>query len=429
MHAITLLSALFAPQDPATARATELRAVLVEDRPVERERAVAALVQRLGGDAAQWTEACAAALVFAPKEPGPTRQVVPLRVLDVVEDTEVFLYVPAGYDPGRKAPLLLWGHGAGGTGAREYLQWQAVADRIGMFVLAITEFGKAPGWGFTPRERAAQLAALRWAKRTVNVDDDAVFVGGCSRGGHMTWDLMLRHPDLFAGALPCIGGPRMQLGAQNNLRYLENVVHLPIRDLQGSEDDRLLLTNLRLAFARLQKFGAKDAVLREFPDMGHAFDLAAVDWAEFFTRRRVPVPDRVVRVAAERGEMRAAWVRITACTNDVKAEAAPQVDARQWQALDEAAQRALLLDRLASCTARLAVRDRGKGRFTAEGRGVQSFELLLTDGQIGADGAIEVVFQGRAVKKKVKRDATLVVQDFAERLDRSALVVARVGVP
>lgn len=429
MHAITLLLPLLGSQDPASARTVELRAVLAEDRPAARERAAAALVQKLGGDAQQWTAACAAAPEFAPMEPGPTRQAVPLRVLDAVEDTEVFLYVPQGYDPGRKAPLLLWGHGAGGTGAREYLQWQAVADRIGMFVLAITEFGKAPGWGFTPRERAAQLAALRWAKRTVNVDDDAVFVGGCSRGGHMTWDLMLRHPDLFAGALPCIGGPRMQLGAQNNLRYLENVAQLPIRDLQGSQDDRLLLTNLRLAFARLQKLGAKDAVLREFPDMGHAFDLAAVDWNEFFTRRRVPVPERVVRVAAERGETRAAWVRITSFTAEVQAEAAPQVDARQWQGLDESAQRALLLDRLVPCTARLAVRDRGQGRFTAEGRGVQSFELLLTDGQLGADGAIEIVWQGRAVKKKVKRDPTLVVQDFAERLDRSAFVVARVSVP
>ena len=49
--------------------------------------------------------------------------------------------------------------------------------------------------------------------------------------------------------------------------------------------------------------------------------------------------------------------------------------------------------------------------------------------QLGADGAIEIVWQGRAVKKKVKRDPTLVVQDFAERLDRSAFVVARVSVP
>jgi predicted peptidase len=52
-----------------------------------------------------------------------------------------------------------------------------------MLVLAPTEFGSNPGYGFTARERAAHLAALRWARRTFNVDENAIFVGGWSRGG------------------------------------------------------------------------------------------------------------------------------------------------------------------------------------------------------------------------------------------------------
>ena len=69
----------------------------------------------------------------------------------------------------------------------------------------------------------------------------AVFVTGISRGGHLTWDLALRHPDLWAGCIPMIGGPRITMqNGQNNLRYLDNVVHLPIRDLQGSGDHPLL---------------------------------------------------------------------------------------------------------------------------------------------------------------------------------------------
>jgi protein tyrosine/serine phosphatase len=41
---------------------------------------------------------------------------------------------------------------------------------------------KERGWASTPRERMNQLAALRWARRQANVDENAVFVGGCSRG-------------------------------------------------------------------------------------------------------------------------------------------------------------------------------------------------------------------------------------------------------
>lgn len=394
-----------------------------------RQQAADELLRTAKATLEQWATACATFGTFQPREPGPTRQTVALQVLDAVEKTEVFLYVPSGYDVTKPAPLLLWGHGAGGSGAREYLMWQQVADRVGMFVLAITESGKEPGWGSRPRERAAQLAALRWARRQVNVDENAVFVGGWSRGGHMTWDLMLRHPDLFAGALPCVGGPRIQLGATNNLRYLENVAHLPIRDLQGSQDDPLLLVNLRLAFARLAKMDAVDAVLHEFPDLGHSADLSVVDWVEFFTRRRTPVPRRVVRLAADAGEARAAWLRIVAFDRKVRVDATPQVDANTWNRLDDTAQRALLLDKLAIHTARLVVQDKGQGKFTAEGRGAVNFELLLTTQQLGKDGAIEVLWQGRAVKKKLVPDPAVLVHDFVERFDRSFLPVARIMVP
>jgi len=240
---------------------------------------------------------------------------------------------------------------------------------------------------------------------------------------------MLRHPDLFAGAVPCVGGPRIELGARNNLRYLENVAHLPIRDLQGSQDDELLLMNLRLAFARLKKFAAPDAVLHEFADRGHDADLGAVDWVEFFGKRRAQPPQRVVRLAADPTECRASWVEITAFEGKVAVDVAPAISASQWERLDEAGKRALLLDRLGDHTARLAVQDKGQGRFVAEGKLVKSFELRLTAAQLGKEGACEVRWQNRTLRKKVIPDAAVLVRDFVERFDRTFLPVAIVVVP
>jgi poly(3-hydroxybutyrate) depolymerase len=424
-----LFPLLLAPQQPSVESLQHELARLVDlPTATARQRAAEELAQKNLATVEQWTAACQAFGVFEPKEPGPTRQKVLLQVLDQVEAVEVFLYIPQGYDPKQPAPLLLWGHGAGGSGAREYLHWQDVADRIGMLVLAPTEFGKEPGWGFTPRERAGQLAALRWARRQVNVDENAVFVGGWSRGSHMAWDLMLRHPDGFAGALPCVGAPRMQLGPQNNLRFLENVVQLPIRSLQGSQDEAAVLTNLHLAFARLQKFGAKDAVLREFADRGHDADLSAIDWAEFFTRRRVPRPQRVVRLATDLTEARAAWAEITACEKDVAIEFPVPVSST-YEKLDELGKRGQILDRLLDRTARLAVRDQGQGRFVAEGKGVKSFVLWLEPAMLGKDGAVEVKWQNRAVRKKVAPSVSVLLREFAERFDRTFLPVAQVLVP
>ncbi|MEO6594871.1 MAG: prolyl oligopeptidase family serine peptidase [Planctomycetota bacterium] len=420
---------LFAPQQP---EAVDLRQELARavDLPTAsaREKAADELAKKHPASLAEWTAECATFGAFEAKEPGPTRQTVELHVLDQVEATEIFLLVPRGYDPRKPAPLLLWGHGAGGSGAREYMLWQDTADKVGILVLAATEFGKEPGWGFMPRERAAQLAVLRWARRTVNVDENAIFVGGWSRGGHMTWDLMQRFPDLFAGALPVVGGPRMQMGEQNNLRYLENVAHLPIRDLQGSQDDALLVMNLRLAFARLKKLSALDAVLHEFPDRGHDADLAVVDWVEFFTRRREAKPERVVRLATQLSEARTRWAQITAFDEKVAVEVPLQVDPRTWEGLDELGQRAFALDKLVDRTARLVVVDKGKGRFVAEGRGVKSFELRLAPAQIGKDGAVEVRWQNCTVRKKLEPDLGVLLREFVERFDRTFLPVARLVV-
>lgn len=428
MFALTAALALLPQNDPAALHA-ELARLVDLPAAAARERAAEELAQRGLASVASWTAACRTFGTFAPMEPGPARHKVGLAVLDAVEPTELFLFVPKNYDPARPHPLLLWGHGAGGTGAPEYRRWEEVADRIGLLVLAPSEYGTQPGYGFTRRERQAQLAALRWARRLVNVDENAVFVGGCSRGGHLAWDLALRFPDLFAGALPCIGGPRMQLGEQNNLRYLENVVHLPIRDLQGAHDDPLLLVNLRLAFARLQKLGAKDAVLHEFPDLGHDFDLAAVDWAEFFQRRRDPARERVVRVAADPAEASAFWVAITGFDGKVAVDVAPQVNPATWDRLDEAGRRAVLLDRLGERTARLSVVHRGQGRFVAEGKGVRSFVLRLPEGMLGPGGVVEVKWQGRVVKKQAVVGARVLLRGFAERFDRTMLPVVEVAVP
>ncbi|MCA8966397.1 MAG: hypothetical protein KDC48_16070, partial [Planctomycetes bacterium] len=245
--------------------------------------------------------------------------------------------------------------------------------------------------------------------------------------------LALRHPDLFAGALPVVGGPLLELGPANNLRYLENVAQLPIRDLQGSQDDPLLLANLHLAFGKLQKLRAKDAQLLEFADRGHDADLNAVDWPAFFALRREARPQQLVRIAADPAEARSAWLQITRFTKKVQVEAQPQVDERRWQRMNDEQQRAYLLERLGDYTARLQVTDKKNGRFEADGQGVAAFTLWLQAEQLGKPGkdgaAVEVRLKNKPVKKTVTPSAEVLLADFVERFDRTRLPVARVDVP
>jgi hypothetical protein len=253
----------------------------------------------------------------------------------------------------------------------------------------------------------------------------------------MTWDIALRTPDLWAGLLPCIGGPRLQVD-QNNLRYFENVAHVPIRDLQGSQDDPLLLQNLHLVFARLDRLPAKDAKLIEFADRGHDFDLSAVDWVQFFAQRRQPVrsADRtgtatstVVRTAAEPAEARAAWAEILGFDASVAVAPAIEVDPATWARMSEERQRVYALDWLIDRTARLRVAMTALGRFAADSRGVTRFRLLLSRAMLPADGSVEVQWLGRTYRKKVVPQIGVLLREFAERFDRSFLPIGEIRVP
>jgi putative esterase len=370
---------------------------------------------------------------FRPHEeakPGIHAVTVPLRVNDATEETEIHLYVPPSYARDRSAPLLLMGHGTGGSGREQHRLWQAVADSLGMLVVSPSEAGKNDGYAFSDRERASALATLRWCRRRFNVDESRVYASGISRGGHLAWDLALRYPDLFAAIAPMIGGPWLGLGTGQNLRYLENVASLPIRDLQGSQDDPGLVLNVRIAFEKLKAAKARDAALHEFPELGHWFRFGAVDWMEFLGHSvRSPIPQQVVRRCARRGEGRAFWVEVLETGKAIQEEFTPQIAKEKWEALDDAGRRRWMNDEAEKRTARLEVRQTGPGAFVAKGAGVESFRLLLAEGMFDPKTPVTVHFNGKRHSRKVSADKTVLLPEFAERFDRTFLPVAEVRVP
>ncbi len=413
--------------------------VLDEPHASVRQPAARELASRPGVSIEQWVSAIEH--IRSPPEeplriPGVHKIRVPLDVLGSTEETELVVFDSAGssdrIDPDERGPrILLAFHGTGGNGEEVEPMWRATADALGMIVLAPTEAGKNEGYGYSPRERAAAIAALRWAKRRFYVEENRVYATGVSRGGHLAWDLALRHPDLFAAIAPMIGGPRFQLDhGQNNLRFLENVVSLPIRDLQGAQDDPALVGNVRVAFKKLEKLGARDAKLFEFPQLGHSFEFAAVDWKQFFgAAKRDPIPDRVVLLASKVEGSRAYWVEITKLAKEVTEDVVPTVAASTWKGLDENGRREFLEAEVEKRTARLEVRMTAPGRFTATGEHVLGFRLLLAKSMFDPAKPVQVLFAGKLVEKKVVPDAKVLLGEFVERFDRSFLPIAVVDVP
>jgi dienelactone hydrolase len=438
LFAFLALLACAAAQDPRADLAQDLARALDGADAKSRRTAALALGARPGLKIDEVLEAIPRAIAVPPepldRRPGSGAQIcLPLLRADDGSEvqTELHLYVPASLDAARPAPLLLAFHGTGGRGGDVEPMWRATAEKLGMLVLAPSEAGNNEGYAFSDRERRSALAALRWMRRRFDVDENRILATGISRGGHLAWDLALRHPDLFAAIAPMIGGPRFQLAdGQNNLRYLENVLPLPIRDLQGMKDDPGLVANLRMAFDALAAKKAADAKLVAFPDLGHSFELGAVDWVEFFGRvRRNPAPDRIVRSAARLDEARTSWVEITKFTEEVKENFTPDVGASLWKSLDEDGKRRFLEKAVEKRTARLEVKRTGPGRFAATGERVASFRLLLTAEMFDPAKPVHVLFNGRLHEKKPKPDPRVLAVEFAERFDRSFLPIAAVDVP
>jgi dienelactone hydrolase len=408
----------------------ELRRVVDTVAPKARRQAAIALARRKDVSLDSLLQAVQGFGAFEEHAAGTERVEVPLWNGKSTDATEIFCYVPKSYDPEKPSPLLLTGHGTGGSGRGMTRPWQRLAEKLHMVVVAPSEAGENKGWDFTPRSRTAAMAAVRWARRRFNVDENRVFLTGISRGGHMAWDLALRFPDRFAAIAPMIGGPRLNTSqGQNNLRYIENITTLPIRDLQGSKDDASMVRNLRLAFDKLKRLGAKDARLIEFPELGHSFRFGAVDWEEFFGGAcRDPVPKRVVRLCANKSETRAFWVQVVSTDREVQENFRIKVKQKEYAEWEQKGVHLLLVREAERHTGRVEATMLGKGRFQVDARKVRKVRLLLTAAMFERGKPVEVTFNGRKRKHTAFPSKRVLLLEFAERFDRTFLPVAQVDV-
>jgi predicted peptidase len=120
------------------------------------------------------------------------------------------VYVPADYTTHNSWPVILFLHGAGERGTDGLLQTAvglgpAIRRAPGRYP-AIVVFPQVPPdsqWVGVPAEMA--LAALDQTMREFDVDRGRVYLTGLSMGGHGTWYLAYRHPELFAAIAPICG--------------------------------------------------------------------------------------------------------------------------------------------------------------------------------------------------------------------------------
>jgi predicted peptidase len=75
----------------------------------------------------------------------------------------------------------------------------------------------------------AALGLTEYYAESYNGDKDRLYVTGISMGGYGSWDLLARHPGVFAAAIPICGGADPEMA--------ENISKTPVRAYHGDSDD------------------------------------------------------------------------------------------------------------------------------------------------------------------------------------------------
>lgn len=138
------------------------------------------------------------------------------------------IYVPEDYNEDNQYPLVVFLHGAGERGRDNDLQLknavQTLFDREdGLMMQSIVIAPQCPEgeqWVDTPwaegnystdeipesNELKAVVELVHSLTQKYSVDNSRIYAMGVSMGGFGTWDLIIRHNDIFAAAAPMCGG-------------------------------------------------------------------------------------------------------------------------------------------------------------------------------------------------------------------------------
>ena len=227
------------------------------------------------------------------------------------------LFTPGTLTEGRRYPLVVFLHGAAGSGTDNLKQLQS-ANIFGALVWALPENqARHPAFVLAPqsdvnwacvivdeRRRARRPADLKWCPTGVlgagarlafeiidtllaklPIDANRIYVTGHSMGGAGAWHMVAHRPGFFAAAVPVCGHPDLATAAQ--------VKRVPIWFFHGNADDVEPVQTSRRMFDALRRVSA-NCRYTEYAGVGHNVFMwvytepALVQW--LFAQKRPAAP-------------------------------------------------------------------------------------------------------------------------------------------
>ena len=189
------------------------------------------------------------------------------------------LILPENYNAGNTYPLILFLHGAGERGSDNTKQFnncvQNIANCAPNAIIVAPQCTEGNQWVDTPwsnvsysidtvaesNELQMVMMLLDKLKKEYSVDKDRMYVSGISMGGFGTWDLITRHPNTFAAAIPVCGGA--------DSTKAEVVKDMPIYTFHGEVDWDVPIAGTRAMVEAIKSAGGTKITYTEYAGKGH----------------------------------------------------------------------------------------------------------------------------------------------------------------
>ncbi len=193
------------------------------------------------------------------------------------------LYVPMNYDSAKKHPVLLYLHGAGERGNDNFIQFTnllgtAFGQADNPFKDAIVIAPQCPEgnqWVNTPwafgdyrvddvmesNEITMALKIFELVTEEFSCDEKRYYVTGISMGGFGTWNILMRHGEKFAGAVPICGGADSTKGAV--------VKDIPIWTVHSIDDPVVPVSGTQKMVQAIKDAGGTKIIYTELDGHGH----------------------------------------------------------------------------------------------------------------------------------------------------------------
>lgn len=191
------------------------------------------------------------------------------------------IHIPANNDSNMKLPLVLFFHGAGQRGVDNKSQLSLGVPDILKFTIhrqqpAIIVAPQVPlqqqwvdkPWTSDEHSMPEQASVsmqltidlLQQLTASLPIDMNRLYVTGLSMGGFGVWDILQRHPDLFAAAVPVCGG--------GDVKYASRIKHIPVWAFHG-DSDQVVKPQLSRNMINALKTAGGNPKYTEYKEQGH----------------------------------------------------------------------------------------------------------------------------------------------------------------